>query len=322
MQLSEQRSLFDLGLDMEPAREVKMRIMNAVLAVNTVVSYAYGWKAFQRWCREAGRIALPASAPTCLDYASWCIAAGLRLETVHHRLKAINHYHRQANLELPFDAEGRKFLRNAKRALCERPQGMTPLSPAQLRQVSQVLFNRQTNVDTRDRAVILLGFACGWRRSELVGLDLRDLRWTSEGIEIWLAKSKTDQEAQGRPVGVQYGEHQLTCPLTALKDWLAIRGNWAGPLFSNVTPGQRITRKRMQGDTIRRALKRAIALIGEDPGPFGAHSLRSGMITAAIEAGASETSVMQRTGHKSYDMLRRYVRPATVFRSNPLRGVL
>lgn len=322
MQLYQQGSLFDFGVDMELAREMKTRIMNATLAVNTLISYASGWRAFQRWCRDAGCVAMPAAPQTCLDYASWCIAAGLRLETVHHRLKAINHYHRQDSAPLPFNAEARKFLRNAKRALCERPQGMTPLTPAQLRQLSQALLNRQTNADTRDRAVILLGFACGWRRSELVSLDLRDVRWTPEGIQIWLAKSKTDQEGEGRSVGVQYGEHRLTCPLTALKDWLAIRGRWAGPLFTNVTPGQRITDKRLQGDTIRRALKRAVALIGEDPRPFGAHSLRSGMITASIEAGASETAVMHRTGHRSYTMMRRYVRPATVFRSNPLAGVL
>lgn len=322
MQLYKQESLFNLGLDMASAREVKLRIMNATLAANTVLSYAAGWKAFQRWCRDAGRVEMPASTQTCLDYASWSIAAGLRLETVHHRLKAINHYHRKENVALPFDAEGRKFLRNAKRALCERPQGMTPLTPAQLRQVSQVLLNRQTPSDVRDRAVILLGFACGWRRSELVSLDLRDVHWTSEGIQIWLAKSKTDQEADGRSVGVQYGEHRLTCPLQALRDWLELRGRWAGPLFTNVTPGQRITEKRLQGDTIRRALKRALSLIGEDPTFYGAHSLRSGMITAAIEAGASETAVMHRTGHRSYTMMRRYVRPATVFRSNPLAGVL
>lgn len=322
MQLYKQESLFNLGLDMESAREVKMRIMNATLAANTIISYAAGWKAFQRWCRDAGRVGMPASAQTCLDYASWSIAAGLRLETVHHRLKAINHYHRKANVSLPFDAEGRKFLRNAKRALCERPQGMTPLTPAQLRQVSQVLLNRQTHADTRDRAVILLGFACGWRRSELVSLDLRDVRWTDEGIQIWLAKSKTDQEGEGRSVGVQYGDQRLTCPLHALRDWLDVRGKWAGPLFTNVTPGQRVTDKRLKGDTVRRALKRAISLIGEDPTFYGAHSLRSGMITAAIEAGASETAVMHRTGHRSYTMMRRYVRPATIFRSNPLAGVL
>jgi integrase len=170
--------------------------------------------------------------------------------------------------------------------------------------------------------MILLCFALGWRRSELASLDLRDVRWVKEGIVLWLGKSKTDQQGLGRSVGVQRGSRILTCPLRALDEWLAIRGRWSGPLFTRVDGRDRMVRNRMNPDTVRRAVKRGLSLIGDDPKMFGAHSLRAGMITASIESGATETSVMQRTGHKSYENLRRYVRPAQAFKANPLAGVL
>ncbi len=321
MQQFQQMPLFDLGLDMQLAREVQTRIMAAKLANNTIVNYRSGWRMFERWCLQAGYSSQPAVPQTCIDFASWCIAEGLRLETVHLRLKAINYHHREHNLALPYDGSVRQFFRNAKRALCERPQGKIPVSPAQLRRLSQALHTGIA-IDTRNRAIVLLCFASGWRRSELVSLDLRDVRWVPEGIEMWLGKSKTDQEGTGRLVGVQYGDNPLTCPVKALDAWIEVRGRWAGPLFTQFAPHRRMMRERLAPNAVSQILKHALERIGEDPTSFGAHSLRSGMITAAIKAGATETAVMQRTGHKSYEMMRRYVRPATVFRSNPLKGVL
>jgi integrase len=318
-----QTSLFDFGLDLRPAQQVKTRIMAATLAVNTLRNYRSSWKSFQRWCSEAGGVSsLPATPATLIDHAAWCIAEKLRIQTIYLRLKAANHYHREHGLALPFDREVGQFMRNAVRDLCERPQGMAALTPEQLRKISRALKARQTVLDVRDRAVLLLCFALGWRRSELASLDLRDVRWVKEGILLWLGRSKTDQQGRGRVVAVQKGRRKLTCPLLALDAWLKIRGRWPGPLFTRITPGKQLTRDRMDDDSVRRAVKRGLSLIGENAEAFGAHSLRSGMITASLENGATETSVMQRTGHKRYDTLRRYVRPAQAFRSDPLKGVL
>lgn len=322
MQQFQQGSLFPCGLDMRSAQEVKLRIMNAKFARNTLKTYRSSWKSFERWCREAGRIAMPASPEDCIDHAAWCFAAGLRWQTAYLRLKAINHYHKKQALALPCNSEVREFMRNAKRELCERDQGKAALTPMQLRKLSKVLQRRTTAVNIRNRALILLCFACGWRRSEIISLDLRDVRWVGDGIELWLGKSKTDQEGRGRLVRVQYGRRKITCPLTALKQWLELRGAFEGPLFTCLTPGQKVTGRRLSGETVCRAVKRGIELIGQDAKTFGAHSLRSGMITASLESGATETSVMQRTGHRCRQTLQRYVRPATVFRANPLRRVL
>jgi integrase len=322
MQLFEQAPLFDFGLDMRAAEEVRRRIMNAKYAVNTIRNYESSWRSFERWCRDAGgRSSLPATPQACIDHASWCIAEGLRLETVHLRLKAINHFHKQYNLTpLPFDAVVREFLRNARRALCEKPQGKDALSALQLRRIAKA-FHSLNPLDIRDRAMLLVCFASGWRCSELVSLDLRDIKYVKEGIILRLGKSKTDQEGKGRLVGVNYGKRPLTCPVRALNEWLGTRGVWAGPLFTRLD-GSKVQRERLDSDGVRRAVKRGFELIGEDATTFGAHSLRAGMITTSIENGASETAIMQRTGHKCYETLRRYVRPAQVFRFDPLAGVL
>lgn len=314
--------LFPTTLDLTLAEAVKERILATTHAANTLRAYRYSWRMFQRWCADAGKSALPATPQTCLDHAAWCIAQGYRLATVALRMKAANYAHRQSGCASPIDDSVWLFLRNARRALCERPKGKLALAPELLRRVSQWLLNRTTVSARRDRAIILLGFASGWRRSELVSLDLQDVRWTPQGIELWLAKSKTDQMACGRLVGISYGSIGLTCPIRALDQWLELRGRRAGPLFTTLTPGHRITSKRCDGDLVRHVVKRALRAIGEDPKVFGAHSLRAGMVTAAMEAGASETAVMMRTGHKTYSMIRHYSRPATVFRSDPLKGVL
>lgn len=297
--------------------------MNAKMAANTVKGYGSAWRCFERWCAEHDQVSLPATPQLCIDYSAWLLANGYRYLTVENRLKAINYHHRERKTAAPFNDAVSEFLRNARRDLCERPQGKLALSPAQLRRVSKLLKQRNRLTDIRDRAMILLCFASGWRRAEIRSLDFRDVQWVPQGITLWLGKSKTDQEGEGRLVGIQYGRRELTCPLLALEEWLDVRGSWDGPLFTSLNSRKNIfTERRLHDDALRRALKSALAKVGENPKPFGAHSLRAGMITASAEAGATETSIMQRTGHKCYETLRRYVRPATVFRANPLRRVL
>ncbi len=229
--------------------------MNATFAANTMKSYRSAWRCFERWCQETGSPCLPTDAQTCVDYAAWNIAEGFRLLTVENRLKAINFHHRQGKFAVPCDATVAAFMRNARRDLCERSQGKLALSPAHLRKVSQLLQSRQRLTDIRNRALITLCFACGWRRSEIVSLDLRDLDWVPEGVILWLGKSKTDQEGEGRYVGVHYGQRLLTCPIAALKAWLDLRGSWAGPLFTALDSRKQLSEKRLNDDALRRALR-------------------------------------------------------------------
>ena len=307
---------------MEPARAVKERIMGAHLANSTLVNYASCWKSFTQWCRAAGRDSLPATTKTCIDHVAWCIANGFRLETAILRMKAVRHYHALAGMASPYDDSVREFFRCARRDLCERPQGKAALTLRQLTAISEAFSGSQAVADVRDRALVLLCFAAGWRCSELVSLDRNDVRWEPQGVVLYLAKSKTDQEGRGRSVGVPRGEKDLTCPLRALQEWIDVRGEWPGPLFTRLNNLAQPSKYRLDPDGVRRAVKRGLKAIGEDATDFGAHSLRAGMITAAVENGATETAIMQRTGHSSYEMIRRYTRPASVFRVDPLKGVL
>jgi integrase len=181
---------------------------------------------------------------------------------------------------------------------------------------------RRRPYDIRNRAIILVGFAAGWRRSELSSLNLSDVGFAEQGMTLRLKKSKTDQQGAGRLTGIHYGRRRLTCPVRALKEWLAIRGHWQGPLFCAIEQSGRMRRSHLSDETICGIIQKSLAAIGENSKRYGAHSLRAGMVTTAIEDGASESLIMQRTGHRSYASLKPYIRPAKAFFGNPLAKAL
>ncbi|MDQ2775694.1 MAG: site-specific integrase [Acidobacteriota bacterium] len=296
--------------------------MKSGLAINTRLCYASAWKHFGIWCARAERVQLPALPSTVEDFAAWCIGEEFRLRTVTIRLNAIAHYHRQAGLDSPIDSAVRGFMENARRNLKEAPGGKAAVTRFHIAEIAKRLS--KTPVEIRNRTMILLNFASGWRRSEITGLEYSDISFVEQGMTLWLRSSKTDQKAKGRLVGIHRGRVALTCPVRAIKEWLAIRGTWDGPLFVRFSPQQQLTREGLshRGEALYWALKSALEQLGEDPQRFGAHSLRAGMITEAVKHGASEASIKMRTGHRSSESLQLYIRPAKLFDMNPMRAVL
>ena len=142
----------------------------------------------------------------------------------------------------------------------------------------------------RDRAMLLVGFAGAFRRSELVGLDVADLAFDAEGLTVTLRRSKTDQEGAGRKVGVPYGSDPATCPVRALRAWLEATGIEVGALFVGVNRHGRLTGKRLAGVDVARLVKRCAEAAGLDPARFSGHSLRAGLATAAAKAGKSRSA--------------------------------
>jgi integrase len=173
---------------------------------------------------------------------------------------------------------------------------------------------------TRDRALILVGFAAALRRSELVSLDVGDLTFVDDGVVVRLGKSKTDQLGAGREIPVVFGANRLTCPVRALRDWVAASGIVAGPLFVGVRCG-RLTGKRLGGGEVTRIWRRRAEAAGIASGAFSGHSLRSGLATAAARAGKSAASIRATTGHRSDAMLSRYIRRGTLFQDVASAGV-
>jgi integrase len=171
-------------------------------------------------------------------------------------------------------------------------------------------------IGVRDRALLLVGFAGAFRRSELVSLDVGDVEIRREGLLVTLRRSKTDQEAAGREVAIPYGSNPDTCPVRALEAWLEASGIADGPLWRAVDKGGRLQPGRLSDKAVALVVKKRAEAAGLDPDLYAGHSLRAGLATAAAAAGASERSIMEQTGHKSVQTVRRYIRRGTQFRDN------
>jgi integrase len=314
----EQLVLFEFGVDLPRLRAACEVIMGASKAANTEAAYRSAWRGFSSWCRAAGRSDLPATADTCMLWAADLIDKGRRLATVRVNLSGVAARHVAEGLQSPFDERCRTFLSNSARLKREKRRFKCAITVEQLR--SMLALPGEGQVHARNRAVLAMGFALGWRRSEIASLDLSDVRLEKRGVVVTLGASKSDQTGKGRVVSIPRTGNP-TCPVAALEAWLRVRGAFRGPLFVQMRHGY-ITQNRLGSATICTIIQYWIAAIGEDPSAYGAHSLRAGMITAAAEAGASEISIMQRSGHRSVATVTGYVRPADGFRRDALAGVL
>ncbi len=315
--------MFDIQSSLESLREECEQLMQHEKAVNTNKAYAHCWQRFNGWCEKHRREPLRASNETLRYFVAWCVRTGLAVSTIRLTLAAVKHEYSKAKLPHPVDDSVRVLVRGASRKLRGKSNAKAAMALKILCRVSKALLARKSALGIRNRAILLVGFASGWRRSELAALQLSDISVSSKEIKMRLRVSKNDQEGKGREVRIPCGQRALTCPVRAMRAWLKTRGRWAGPLFCRITPvGHKVSRYPISGDTINTILKTSLELVGENAAAYGAHSLRAGMATAAAEAGATETAIMQRGGWKSIAMVLRYVRPARAFRVDPLKGVL
>ena len=161
----------------------------------------------------------------------------------------------------------------------------------------------------RDKAIILVGFAGGFRRSELVNIDYDDVEFVSEGVKIFIKRSKTDQSGEGMIKAIPYFDNKYFCPVLALKHWIENSEIKSGKLFN------------ISDKSISLIIKKYASLAGFDPNKYGGHSLRSGFATSAAESGAEERNIMAMTGHKTTQMVRRYIQEANLFKNNALNKI-
>jgi integrase len=171
-------------------------------------------------------------------------------------------------------------------------------------------------IGTRDRALILLGFAGAFRRSELVGLDVEDCTFGKDGLTITLRRSKVDQQGVGRKIGIPYGSNPETCPVRTIQTWIEQASITSGPLFRSINRHGQVKPGRLSGIDVARIVKKLAQRAGLDVAKYAGHSLRAGHATSAAIAGASERSIMNQTGHRSVQMVRRYIRDGSLFREN------
>jgi integrase len=289
----------------------------AAKAPSTLRAYAADWRHFVAWCDDRGVSALPTTPETVALYLA-ALAATHRPATITRRLTAITKAHQARGLVSPATvselAVG-ETLKGIRRTLGTAQKAKAPILTADLLRVLAHL--PQDLAGIRDRALLLVGYAGAFRRSELAALDLAHLAWVDEGAVLTLGRSKTDQEGQGRKVAIPRGAHAATCPVRALRSWIDLAPISAGPLFRPVDRHGKLRNGRLHPDAVGAIVQRALARAGFDAGKYGGHSLRAGFATQAAKNGATAFDIMRQTGHRSVQTVSRYVREAQLFRDAP-----
>jgi integrase len=284
------------------------------VARSTRRAYRSDWKAFEGWCQAHALHALPALPGTLVAYLG-DEASRLSVATLGRRLTTISQAHKSQGFDSPTSKpEVRLVMAGIRRTKGTAQAAKAAILTQDLRHMVAAL--PATTVGLRDRALLLLGFAGALRRSELVALDLRDLEFTSEGIAVTIRRSKSDQEGEGRTVGIPRGRCLGTCPVEAVQRWLELAGIKDGPVFHRVSRGGRVLGGRLSAQTVALVVKRSVKVVGLDSKNFAGHSLRSGLATSAAAAGASEREIMDQTGHRSLIVARRYIRRGSLFKNN------
>ena len=271
-------------------------------------NYRAGFAEFVRWCETHHRESLPAAPGAVADYLSALAEGGAKASTLNLRRCAIGFAHRAANLADPTSSElVSAVLAGIVRKIGTAPDRKAPLTLDTLQPALAALPDTLTGA--RDRAVMLLGFACALRRSELVALDVADLNLTANDLRVTLRKSKTDQAGAGAEIVVPAIGGEL-CPVAAVRAWLDQSGIGSGPVFRSIDRHGRIGRGRMTGQVVTLIIKRLAKAAGLDHRRLSAHSLRAGFSTQAILSGVLPIDAMSVTRHKSEAVFRSYVRAA------------
>jgi site-specific recombinase XerD len=303
------------GADVVPSPSQQVReFIRASKAESTIRGYRADWRNFCGWCESHGLCPLPASAETVASYIAEC-AARLKVGSIQRRLNAIAEAHKAVGLEPPtHHLMVTNTMKGIRRTKGTAPEQKTPTLTDDIR--AMVNATDTGIIGVRDRAMLLLGFAGAFRRSELVGLDVEDCVFAKDGLTVTLRRSKTDQDGAGRKIGIPYGSNPETCPVRTLQAWLEITGINTGPLFRSINRHGQVRSGRLSGIDISRVVKKLAKRAGLNPARYAGHSLRAGHATSAAIAGATERSIMNQTGHRSVQMVRRYIRDGSLFREN------
>jgi integrase len=297
-----------------------LHFAKAASAANTRVAYDVDWRAFVAWCAERDATPLPCPPGLLCAYLSSLAKTGLRPSTIGRRASGIGHVHRQHGFEPPTNAEAVKaVLRGIRRELGTARQTKTPATHDLItRMIAACPTDKLIGI--RDRALLALGFAGAFRRSELVALDMADLIEVPDGLRIVIRRSKTDQEGAGQEVAIPRGHHIR--PVETLEAWLTAARISSGPLFRPVTQTGKVSEVALGDDGYVKAIKKRAAAAELDPAEFSGHSMRAGFLTSASEHGASAFKMQEVSRHKSVDVLAGYVRRSDMFKAHAGSGFL
>lgn len=283
------------------------------LSDRTRKAYADQWRWFSEWCDDHDEQSLPVEPLVLGAYLTARAEAGWKPSTLSQGLAAICHEHTTNGHASPRrDPELGEIWAGIRKGLIARPDQKAPLSAQWLREMLDVLPDGLRG--QRDRAILLIGFAGGFRRSELASLQVDDVQFHPQGVELLVRKSKTDQAGHGHTKVIAYGANPSSCPVRALEDWLELSGLCDGPIFRPIDRNENIRERALTPHSIAKMVKDTAGRAGLDAARFSGHSLRAGFVTAATLGGADEAAVMDQTGHRSVEMVRRYTRRVDAWR--------
>ncbi len=293
-------------------------------ANNTIRAYKSDFKDFGAFCFKNGFKVLPTEPKTVSLYLTSLSIREAKMSTLRRRLVSIGVIHKLKGHYLdtkhPIIIEN---LMGISRKKGNYQRGKKPILINQLKAIINVIDNNTTEEikKIRDKTIILIGFGGGFRRAELVYLDYEDLEFVTEGVKIIIKRSKTDQSGEGMIKGLPYFSNKIYCPVLHLKKWISLSNIKSGPLFRKFNKGFSLSNNRLTDQTVALLLKSYLTEAGIENKNYSGHSLRSGFATASAESGADERSIMAMTGHKTTQMVRRYIKEANLFKNNALNKI-
>ena len=280
-------------------------------SVNTLRAYKSDFNHFMDFCKKNNFRPLPAD-PKIISFYITDLSSNSKVSTLKRRLASISVIHKlkghYIDIKHPLIIENLMGIQRKKGVF---QKSKNPILINELKEIIKVIDNSEKNIlkKLRNKALILIGFSGGFRRSELVNIDFEDLEFTKEGVKIFIKRSKTDQSGEGMIKAIPYFKEKTFCPVTYLKNWIEICKVNKGFIFN------------ISDKMVAILIKKYLLAAGFDPKKYSGHSLRSGFATTAASSGADEKSIMTMTGHKTTQMLRRYIKESNLFKNNALNKI-
>ena len=311
----------DIITDIKALQEETLLNLQNSKAINTVRAYKSDFNDFALFCAQNSFKSLPSEPKIVSLYLTHLSTKDSKMSTLKRRLVSIGVIHKLKGHYL--DTKHPSIIENImgiKRRKGSIQKAKKPLLISNLKLIIDVIDqqNREKIKKLRDRSIILIGFSGGFRRNEIVSLDYDDLDFVPEGLKINIKRSKTDQFGEGSKKALPYFDNSQYCPVVSLRNWIDITKINSGSLFRRFSKGSKLTVQRLTDQTVALLIKEYLQLAGIDNKNYSGHSLRSGFATSAAESGAEERSIMAMTGHKSTEMVRRYIKEANLFKNNAL----
>jgi site-specific recombinase XerD len=310
--------------DIKALQEETLLNLQNSKANNTVRAYKSDFNDFGLFCAQNGFKSLPSEPKTVSLYLTYLSTKEVKMSTLKRRLVSIGVIHKLKGHYL--DTKHPTIVENImgiKRRKGSIQKGKKPLLINNLKRLIDII-DKEKNEEIkklRDRSIILIGFSGGFRRNEIVSLDYEDLDFVQEGLKISLKRSKTDQFGEGSVKGLPYFDNTQYCPVISIRKWIEVSKINSGPLFRRFIKGSKLSDNRLSDQTVALIIKDYLKISGIESMHYSGHSLRSGFATSAAESGAEERSIMAMTGHKSTEMVRRYIKEANLFKNNALNKI-